>query len=402
MSLQSVWGVAGQADLRRSTDTEIEGEEDDAVMAGLPDMKYINREIPIVDVATSLGIRVGGKSAHCWRVGAHRSGDRSPSLSFHRNRAKCFVCDADSMSVIDLVLKHQACSLRHAIAWICERWTVPTIAKHHKLSRPERWKTSPVGVSSFPLEQLIRSGFWATLDDADRAVLAVLFCFAEKGEAAISYRGLCRYSGKASNTTIAKVLKHFKRIGLLKALPKISGNFREVRHYELTLNSLKFQTLLLAVHEHMKAERDLERRLRAEQKQAASTPNPTSYLEPYLGTTLSTTVDCDGNARYTTVKCAIERSKDSSISKTSIQEGHCDENKATCSTSQFSRVDRENEELGSQMSESSCYTHKGRAVWWARADGSLCCGLCHPDPRRLRWNEKAGLDRRKRLVAGDV
>jgi hypothetical protein len=247
-----------------------------APRVGLPDMSYIRRKIPIVDVATSLGIRVAGRNAaHCWRAGAHQNGDRTPSMSFHRNRAKCHVCDADAMSVIDLVIKYRECSLHEATDWICAHWTVPTIAKNQKLWRPERWKTSRVGASAFPLEELIRSGVWATLDDAARAVLPVLFCFAENGEVSISYRGLARYSSKTSHTTIAKVLRHFQQIGLLKALPKTHGNFREVRRYRFTLESPEFQTLLLDVHEHLKAERDLERKLRPELKEATPTPTPT-------------------------------------------------------------------------------------------------------------------------------
>jgi len=67
------------------------------------------------------------------------NGDRTASLSFYRNRAKCHGCDADSMSVIDLVIKHEefepSRALREATAWICARWPVPTIAKNAKLSR---------------------------------------------------------------------------------------------------------------------------------------------------------------------------------------------------------------------------------------------------------------------------
>src|SRR5208283_841462 len=252
-------------------------------MAGgsLPDMTFIRRQIPIVDVATALGIRVAGRNAaHCWRDG-HKNGDRTPSLSLHRNRAKCFVCDGDSLSTIDLVIRHQKCSLHEAVAWICGRWTVPTIAKNQKLSRPERWKTSPVGFSAFPLEDLVRSGFWATLDDASRAVLPVVFCFAEKGEVAISYRGLCRYSGKASDTTIAKVLRRFEQIGLLKPLPKTVGNFREVSRYRITLDSSEFQSLLHGIHERTKVERDAERQLRSELKGVPTPPkNPDPTPDP--------------------------------------------------------------------------------------------------------------------------
>ena len=70
----------------------------------LPDMVYCRREIPIADVARELGIRVSGRTtAHCWRDG-HQNGDRTPSLSFSRNRARCHVCNTDAKSVIDLVM----------------------------------------------------------------------------------------------------------------------------------------------------------------------------------------------------------------------------------------------------------------------------------------------------------
>ena len=102
-------------------------------------MTYIRREIPIVDVATALGIRIAGRNAaHCWRDG-HKNGDRTPSLSLHRNRAKCFVCDADSLSTIDLVIKREQCSLHEAVAWICaDDGQSKRLPRTEKLSRPER------------------------------------------------------------------------------------------------------------------------------------------------------------------------------------------------------------------------------------------------------------------------
>src|ERR1019366_3166575 len=138
----------------------------------LPDMTFIRREIPIADVARELGIRVASSStAHCWRAGAHQNGDRTPSMSFRRNGAMCYVCDVDSKSPIDLVIAYQECSLKEAGDWLCARWTVPTIAKNAKLSRPQRWSTSPMGLADFPLERFVRSGVWAALGDAGRAVL---------------------------------------------------------------------------------------------------------------------------------------------------------------------------------------------------------------------------------------
>jgi hypothetical protein len=307
----------------------------------LPDMNFIRREIPIADVARELGIRVAGRNAaHCWRVGAHRNGDRTPSLSFYRNRVKCQVCDADSMSVIDLVIKHQefapGSSLREATDWICARWKVPTIAKNTKLSRPERWSTSPVGLSSFPLEQFVRSGIWAVLDDASRAILPVLFCFAEKSEVCVSYRALSRYSGKASDATIAKVLRRFKQIGILEALPKARNNFRDAGRYRFTLDSPKLQAMLSSVHERLRVERDEERELRAQLR--ATAPSRTKPTNPasYPGTTtLFTTVKCAQSARYTAVKC---EESDTAPEKGPICEKPSIENKPIWETPRYTAV----------------------------------------------------------------
>lgn len=233
-------------------------------------MNFIRREIPIADVAKELGIRVAGRTAHCWRVGAHQNGDRSPSLSFSRNRAKCHVCDVDSMSTIDLVIKYQelepSTALSQATDWICAHWTVPTIAKNAKLSRPERWSTSPIGLSSFPLERFIRSGIWAKLGAGARSILPVLFCFTERDEVCISYRALRRYSGISSDPSIAGALRQLKQIGILESLPKASNNFRDAGRYHFTLDSPKFQAVLSSVHDQLRVERDGERELRAQRR----------------------------------------------------------------------------------------------------------------------------------------
>jgi hypothetical protein len=315
----------------------------------LPDMTYIRRSIPISDVATALGIRVAGRNAaHCWRVESHQNGDRTPSLSFHRNRAKCHGCDTDSMSTIDLVIKHEefepGSALREATAWICARWTVPTIAKNTKLSRPERWATSPVGLSSFPLERFVRSGMWAALDDASRAILPTLFCFAENGEVTISYRGLCRYSGKTSRTTIAKVLQRFEQIGLLDVWPKARDNFRDAGRYRFTLDNPKFQGVVASVHERMKTDRDKERALQSESRATSTNPksNPKghpTHPSPYPGTsTVSTTVDREESARSTMVD---REARDIREGKRPVPEKRHVEKKPIWETPRFTVLDRE-------------------------------------------------------------
>ena len=259
----------------------------------LPDMTYIRREIPIADVARELGIRVAGRSAaHCWRVGAHQNGDRTPSMSFSkRNRAKCHVCDVDPKSPIDLVIAYQECSLKEAVTWLCAHWPVPTIAKNTKLARRERWATSPVGYSSFPLEQFIRSGVWAALDDPARAVLPVLFCFAERGTVSVSYRGLARYSGLGSFATIAKAFQQLKRLGILEALPRVAGSsFREPSSYRFTLDGEKFQAALSETYARLKLESGAERELLAQSRSALPEPKPRKAGALYPGTVSTVSV----------------------------------------------------------------------------------------------------------------
>jgi len=181
----------------------------------------------------------------------------------------------------------------------------------------------------------VRSGVWAALDDAGRAILPVLFCFAENGEVSISYRGLARYSGKASDTTIAKVLQRFAQIGLLQVLPKARENFRDVNHYRFTPDSPKFQTMLSSVHERLRTERDKERTLRSELRVTASSNRSTNPRatpkrpNPYPGNPLSTVVECEQSARSTVLKC---EGGDAGKAKEPISEKRSVEKKTTWKT----------------------------------------------------------------------
>lgn len=305
----------------------------------LPDMTFIRREIPIADVARELGIRVAGaNTAHCWREG-HQNGDRTPSMSFSkRNRAKCQVCDPDSKSPIDLVIAYQECSLKEAVTWLCARWPVPTIAKNTKLARRERWATSPVGFSAFPLEEFIRSGVWAALDDPARAILPVLFCFAERGTVSVSYRGLARYSGLGSSATVAKGFQQLKRIGILEALPRLAGSsFREPSSYRFTLDGAKFQSALSETHARLKLESGAERELLAQSRisqesKKSSPPKP----NPGPGALYPGTVSLDSVTRtqvhaLKNEACTFSPDLESGV----VSEDSSAENKGTCESTRF-------------------------------------------------------------------
>ncbi len=206
---------------------------------------------------------------------------------------------SDSMSTLDLVMAYQQYSLLEAARWICARWDVPRIGRHTKVARPERWRTNPVGTSNLqPLEELVRSGYWSHLDDPSRSVLLVLVTFAEHGTVQISYRGIARYSGVRSSTTIAKVLRRFKNDGLLRA--DSNRKTRDCGVYTFTFDGAKFQSLLSTIHEALKRDRDTEITLRAQlrtvPKLPASTPPAPAIPK---SNPLSTQMDKQQSARST-------------------------------------------------------------------------------------------------------
>ncbi len=273
-------------------------------MASLPDMEFIRRNVPIAEVWTALGERLAGRyAAHCWRTEHHKNGDRTASVSFRKNRAACYVCDHSPLSPLDLVAAHEGLDLLDAARWISARWDVPTIAKGKKLVRPERWHPGRVGSACFSfLEELIRSGYWATLDDATRAILPALACLADSstGEAEISYRGLSRYSGKASPTTVAAVIKKLEKIGLLKVTRARDGKFRACGRYTLDWFNERYQATLRSCCEAFTVERDAERILRAQDKQARAQALLLRSKD------LSTLVECEQSTQSSLVERALE------------------------------------------------------------------------------------------------
>jgi hypothetical protein len=178
-----------------------------------PDLTFIKKFVPIREIAIELGLEVSGSSARCWRPDNHQNGDRTPSVGFSRkNIGKCFVCDDHAWSNVDLVTIVRGCTLREAIEWIAARFPVPQIPKGKHLTTTERWESrSRVGTSGFALENLVRSGLWASLTKSEIAALGVLLAYADSatGIAKISYRGIMRYAGIGSFTTVSRVLRRF-------------------------------------------------------------------------------------------------------------------------------------------------------------------------------------------------
>src|ERR1017187_5227682 len=85
------------------------------------DFRWINAEIPILEVAQKVGLVVRGKKAICPQCGKRRL-----TFTTVHNGWKCWSCEpAGKMhSVIDLVMLERNCSPYEAAKWISENWSV--------------------------------------------------------------------------------------------------------------------------------------------------------------------------------------------------------------------------------------------------------------------------------------
>jgi hypothetical protein len=241
-----------------------------------PDFEYIRRQIPIVSVARELGIRVYKHyRARCWRVENHQHGDASPSMSFQikKNRGMCFVCDDHTWSNIDLVMLYLECDLLAAVKWIIERFPVPSRPAGSHVEQREAWfPRFHAGFGENVMTILIRSGIWCDLTPAEQSVLAVLITFTDNQsrDAQISYRGLQRYCGIRSRTTVARAIRRLERMRVLKikCLPRNTLLLRGVNQYSLTVDDPKFNALVVARYQKLRQEIALEKELRAKQRKA--------------------------------------------------------------------------------------------------------------------------------------
>jgi len=162
------------------------------------------------------------------------------------------------------------CELPAAISWITERYSVPTLPKGAHVKKREEW--SPrfrAGDVGTVVETLVRSGLWSTLSLAERSILPALSTFVDRdtGFVAISYRGLMQFSGVGSSATIASALRHFEQMGFLQVVRERSmGPLRRVNQYTFTFDDPEFQAMVAQVFQRQRAEIELERELRAEER----------------------------------------------------------------------------------------------------------------------------------------
>ena len=238
-----------------------------------PDIRFIRKNVPIQDVAVELGLRVNGHyRGHCWRMDSHRNADSDPSIGFDRkkNRGCCFVCDMHDWSNVDLVAMVLTCSIREAVEWIASRFPVPTIPRRKHIVKRRGWQPPyRVGTTGSIFEWLVRSGFWASLTPTQQSVLAVLQTFtdSESGVAEISFRGIMRFAGVGSPTSVAAAIKRFRRLHVLDLEGRDgSDGFRACNRYRLTFDDAKFLASLNETYQRQQEEIFLERAFRLEEK----------------------------------------------------------------------------------------------------------------------------------------
>jgi hypothetical protein len=195
---------------------------------GIPDMRFINRELSIVDVARALDLRFDGNSKiHCWHPDRHQHGDRTASVGIRttNNTVKCFGCDSKPMGPIDLVMDVLGTeSPADAAIWIAARFDVPAISARRHVARLKGQYR--VGYAR-GVGLLIRSGFLGWVPrGATQAIALVLLEFAEPAEGlrdvltvTISYRAISRFSGITSPNAIRSALVALGEAGFLKLPP---------------------------------------------------------------------------------------------------------------------------------------------------------------------------------------
>jgi hypothetical protein len=244
----------------------------------VPDLRYINQKIPIIEVAGALDLRIGDNgNLHCWRPHLHQNGDRTASVGIRKsnNTVKCFGCGIGPLGPVDLVIT--VLDLRSpgkAALWIAERFDVRYLPAGRHLVQPER-RICPAGFES-DLGLLIRSSLWARMSPTARAVVPVLLEFADHDPrngtltVRISYRALARYSGIASARAIAGALRELREMHWLVPVhhPREpgAGPIRAVSTHLITPKSDQLLELANANFAQNRDDIEAERKLRAEQR----------------------------------------------------------------------------------------------------------------------------------------
>lgn len=253
----------------------------------VPDLHWVNRNLPIRDVAMALDLRFDVKGfIHCWHPDSHQHGDRTASVAIWpgHNQVKCFGngCDIGPLGPVDLVTDVRKCSVSEAARWIAEKFSVPGLQRGAHLAKPLE-PMREVGYET-PLQLLVRSGIWARLSGPAQSLVPTLLESAQSWQnqtatITISYAGLRRYSGVRSDESICKAIKELECIGWLKRNPSrrelSSRVVRTTTTYTLTPLSNEVKNYGNGIYRQHQESIKAERELRDERRAARIAATPT-------------------------------------------------------------------------------------------------------------------------------
>ena len=188
----------------------------------LPDFKWINAEIPILEVGQRLGLVIRGKKMICPRCSTGRL-----TFTTVHNGWKCWKCEPTGRmhSVIDLVMLHRSCSPFEAAKWIGENWRVAgqvqiefsENAHGRERHKYQRYQPIPVPDRSKPsIQALVASPGWREMPLSARVIAVTLFAMVEEDNhvVTISRRALGELAGVHKPTAIARAVRELEAIGL--------------------------------------------------------------------------------------------------------------------------------------------------------------------------------------------
>lgn len=250
-----------------------------------PDIAWIKKNVPILEVGKALGLRIRHNCAKCWRPENHTHGDANPSLHFYErgNRVRCFVCDMrGGHSNLDLVMGVLGVELVPAMSWVAERFPVPNVRPGHPVGpRTPQPASYRVGVHGADFEVLVRSGMFGQLSAAERSILVVLDHWRDPdlGLSRLSYRALMRYAGIGSSASVSKAIKRLARLHAIQIHTglRTAGVTRDCSAYVITLDDPQLYALCNQTLQAARAEIARERDYRKSQRsRRAFLPRPVS------------------------------------------------------------------------------------------------------------------------------
>ncbi|MDP8991213.1 MAG: hypothetical protein M3N41_14175 [Acidobacteriota bacterium] len=234
-------------------------------------MVFINRKVPIRDVANKLGLSFGGNGhIHCWFPERHKNSDRTASVGVQAsfNSVKCFGCNNRPLGPLDLVMSVLGLTAGEAALWVAQRFSVPQLPKGKHLERKSERRIAQYGTEK-PLELLVISGIWAKLNAQTQRLLPALLSLAKKRsenpvyDLELSYAGLQRYTGIASLSSVSKALQEAQAIGWLQRPEKRNyGPGQPALCYILTPFSDEVLELANSIAAERRQEIEAEKKLR--------------------------------------------------------------------------------------------------------------------------------------------